>query len=374
MKKLLISALALFVVGSVAAQEGLGETYNKAVAAYNSKDFASAATAVETLIDQGLDSEDLDVQSWVATAKKSVPVCYFQMGLTAAKGNDFNTAVENLTKSANKAALYGELQQERMSNMLMAKIYLMWGGKPFNEKNYAEAAEIFAKGYAADPNNMEMANFMGICYCELGDFQKGMAIFNQIAVQDNPKYAEDVVKAKENIKLYTNNRIAKLQGENDFDGIIAVADEMLAVNPQDALAQKIRLQALFDKKDYAGVIASAEEAAAGHTDEEERSDVYFILGAAYNARTMPQQAIDALAKVTAGANVAAAQKTGGGCFHVCSSASDSAVISKEIFPCAAIFSCSSGSGSNSRRAVHSRCSPQRFSGRSYWICSNGCSS
>ena len=42
MKKLLISALALFVVGSVAAQEGLGETYNKAVAAYNSKDFASA--------------------------------------------------------------------------------------------------------------------------------------------------------------------------------------------------------------------------------------------------------------------------------------------------------------------------------------------
>lgn len=151
MKKLLISALALFVVGSVAAQEGLGETYNKAVAAYNSKDFASAATAFETLIDQGLDSEDLDVQSWVATAKKSVPVCYFQMGLTAAKGNDFNTAVENLTKSANKAALYGELQQERMSNMLMAKIYLMWGGKPFNEKNYAEAAEIFAKGYAADP-------------------------------------------------------------------------------------------------------------------------------------------------------------------------------------------------------------------------------
>ena len=292
MKKLLISALALFVVGSVAAQEGLGETYNKAVAAYNSKDFASAATAFETLIDQGLDSEDLDVQSWVATAKKSVPVCYFQMGLTAAK-----------------AALYGELQQERMSNMLMAKIYLMWGGKPFNEKNYAEAAEIFAKGYAADPKNMEMANFLGICYCELGDFQKGLVIFNEIASQDNPKYAEDVVKVKENIKLYTNNRIAKLQGENDFDGIIAVADEMLAVNPQDALAQKIRLQALFDKKDYAGVIASAEEAAAVQTDEEERSDVYFILGAAYNARTMPQQAIDALSKVTAGANVAAAQKT-----------------------------------------------------------------
>lgn len=309
MKKLLISALALFVVGSAVAQEGLGETFNKAVAAYNSKDYASAASAFEALIDQGIDSDDVDVQGWVATAKKSIPVCYYMLGGMAAQRGDFNTAIENFTKSADKAALYGDLQQERKSNMWVATIYKKWGETPFNEKNYAEAAEIFAKGYAADPNNMEMANFLGICYCELGDFQKGMAIFNQIAVQDNPKYAEDVVKAKENIKLYTNNRIAKLQGENDFDGIIAFADEMLAVNLQDALAQKIRLQALFDKKDYAGVIASAEEAAAVQTDEEERSDVYFILGAAYNARTMPQQAIDALSKVTAGANVAAAQKT-----------------------------------------------------------------
>lgn len=309
MKKLLISALALFVVGSAVAQEGLGETFNKAVAAYNSKDYASAASAFEALIDQGIDSDDVDVHGWVATAKKSIPVCYYMLGGMAAQRGDFNTAIENFTKSADKAALYGDLQQERKSNMWVATIYKKWGETPFNEKNYAEAAEIFAKGYAADPKNMEMANFLGICYCELGDFQKGLVIFNEIASQDNPKYAEDVVKAKENIKLYTNNRIAKLQGENDFDGIIAFADEMLAVNPQDALAQKIRLQALFDKKDYAGVIASAEEAAAVQTDEEERSDVYFILGAAYNARTMTPQAIDALSKVTAGTNVDAAQKT-----------------------------------------------------------------
>lgn len=70
MKKLLISALALFVVGSAVAQEGLGETFNKAVAAYNSKDYASAASAFEALIDQGIDSDDVDVQGWVATAKK----------------------------------------------------------------------------------------------------------------------------------------------------------------------------------------------------------------------------------------------------------------------------------------------------------------
>ena len=85
MKKLLISALALFVVGSAVAQEGLGETFNKAVAAYNSKDYASAASAFEALIDQGIDSDDVDVQGWVATAKKSIPVCYYMLGGMAAQ-------------------------------------------------------------------------------------------------------------------------------------------------------------------------------------------------------------------------------------------------------------------------------------------------
>ncbi len=44
------------------------------------------------------------------------------------------------------------------------------------------------------------------------------------------------------------------------------------------------------------------------TDEDDRSDVYFILGAAYNAKEMKEQAIANLKKVTTGNSVEAAQK------------------------------------------------------------------
>lgn len=88
-----------------------------------------------------------------------------------------------------------------------------------------------------------------------------------------------------------------------------MADRMLEQNPANALAQKIRLQAYLSKKDYAKVIELGEAAAAAQTDEAEKSDVYFTLGAAYNAKEMKPQAIAALRKVTAGDNVAAAQKS-----------------------------------------------------------------
>ena len=63
------------------------------------------------------------------------------------------------------------------------------------------------------------------------------------------------------------------------------------------------------RSDYAKVIELGEAAAAAQPDETEKSDVYFILGAAYNAKEMKPQAIEALKKVTAGDNVAAAQKS-----------------------------------------------------------------
>ena len=70
-----------------------------------------------------------------------------------------------------------------------------------------------------------------------------------------------------------------------------------------------KTQAYLTKKDYAKVIELGEAAAAAQPDETEKSDVYFILGAAYNAKEMKPQAIEALKKVTAGDNVAAAQKS-----------------------------------------------------------------
>lgn len=307
MKKWILTAAALFAVCSLFAQQSVTEVYNNAAKAYGEKEFAAAAGGFLKVIDEGSVSDDPDAAQLVVNAKKNVPICYYMMGGMALKRQQYDQSLQNFTKSAEYAELYGDVNAQNKANEWVARIYQIEGGEAFNNKDYAAAAEVFAKGYAANPKNTEMAIWLATCYCELGEYDKGMRIFESVAAMTHPKYADDVQKAKELMALYTNNEVARLQAAGDYDGIIAMADRLLAENAESALAQKIRLQAYFGKKDYAKVIDLADAAAAAQTDEEDRSDIYFTLGAAYNAREMKPQAIAALRKVVAGPNVNAAK-------------------------------------------------------------------
>lgn len=307
MKKWILTAAALFAVCSLFAQQSVTEVYNNAAKAYGEKEFAAAAEGFLKVIDEGSVSDDPDAAQLVVNAKKNVPICYYMMGGMALKRQQYDQSLQNFTKSAEYAELYGDVNAQNKANEWVARIYQIEGGEAFNNKDYAAAAEVFAKGYAANPKNTEMAIWLATCYCELGEYDRGMRIFESVAAMTHPKYADDVQKAKELMALYTNNEVARLQAAGDYDGIIAMADRLLAENAESALAQKIRLQAYFGKKDYAKVIDLADAAAAAQTDEEDRSDIYFTLGAAYNAREMKPQAIAALRKVVAGPNVNAAK-------------------------------------------------------------------
>lgn len=297
MKKLFISAIALFAAASLSAQD-VTALNNEAAAAYGAKDFAGAASKFEQVIDLGIDNPD--AASIVATAKTTLPKCYFMMGGRAAQAQNLDEALKNFEKSAELAELYGDMTQMAKSNGWVAKIYQMQGGSAFNSKDYATAVGIFEKGYKADPDNTGMALNLAMSYCELGEYEKGMEIYEAIAAKTHPKYEADVAKAKEMMALYTNNKVATMQEAGDFDGIIAMADAQLEKNPASALFQNVRLQAYANKKDYAKVIELGEAAAAAQTEAADKSLMYYLLGAAYNAKEMKDQAIAAFQKVTDG--------------------------------------------------------------------------
>ena len=300
MKKLFVSVIALMAVATLSAQD-VTAIYNEAAAAYGAKDYAGAAAKFEQVIDQGLDNEE--AASLVATAKATLPKCYFMLGGASLKGQDYEAALTNFTKSAELAELYGDMTQLAKSNGWVAKIYQIQGGDAFNNKDYATAARVFEKGYKADLDNTSMALNLAMSYCELGEYEKGMEIYEAIAAKTHPKYADDAAKAKEMMALYTNNKVAEMQGAGDYDGIIAMADAQLEKNPASALFQNVRLQAYANKKDYDKVIELAQGAIDAQTDEEDKSLMYYLLGAAYNAKEMRPQAIEAFQKVTAGAAV-----------------------------------------------------------------------
>lgn len=305
MKKVFLSAIALLAAVTLSAQD-LSTVYNEAVAAFSAKNFSEAIPKFEQVITEGDDDEM--AMEIVEGAKKALPICYQNLGTRAAAQKNFDEAIVKLSKGAELAQSYGDERRMNTINTILAKVYQVQGGVAFNEKDYATAAEIFAKGYAANPRNTEMALNLAMSYSESGDYAKGMDVYEDIiALGDNPKYAEAVAKAQEMMALYTNNEVAKLQAANDYDGIITMADALLAKNPVNPLAEKVRLQAYASKKDYDKVIELGEAAAAAQTDPEDKSLMYFTLGAAYNAKEMKPQAIASFRQVTAGPAAASAK-------------------------------------------------------------------
>lgn len=303
MKKLLFSAIALVAVSMVNAQD-LKATYNEGIEAYQAGDFTKAATLLKQVIDQGANNESAVAE--VTDAKSNLPQVYYRMGGAAFKARDFEAAREGFTLAADYAELNDDIATMTKSKQWIAKSYEIQGGVLFNDKDFAAALPIFESGYTYNERNAKMANWLGICYCETGDFDKGMAIFDKVSKMSS-RYADEVTNAKNNVIIYTNNQVAKLQETKDYKGVIALADKMLVSNPSSAIAVKVRLQAYSDMKDYSKVFALAEAAANLQTTPEEKSNVYFILGAAYNAQEMKDQAVAALKKVTSGPSAGTAK-------------------------------------------------------------------
>ena len=318
MKKLVLMAVALFSFAMVSAQSASEITakYNEAAAALQAKDWTKALENFEAVVKAGMDSEDSNVLSCVATSKKYIPTCYQRLGTAAAGAKKWDEAVKYLSTAADKAELWGDSTAKVKANQILAKVYQAQGGEAFNAGDYAAAVAVFEKGYAANKRNTGMALNLAESYFKLGEYQKGMDVCNNICGMNASKYAEAIAEAKEKMAMYTNNEVARLQQAGDQDGIIAMAESMLAADPTSALAEKIRLQAYNNKKDYAKVIELGETAALAQTTEEDQSDVYFIIGAAYNAKynaggntdaALKDKAVSYLQKVVAGGSVEAAK-------------------------------------------------------------------
>lgn len=305
MKKLIFMTFALMSFIGASAQDDVVASYNQSAEALTAKNYAKAAELLESVIAKGADSEDDAVLECVENAKKNLPAAYQGVGIKAAAAAmkaekpevaeaSFTEAITSLSKAVAKATEFKNAAAAAKANGMLAKVYQAQGGTAFNGGDYAKAIEIFAKGYAADPKNTEMAMNLAESYFKMDKYNDGMKVCEEVAVLPSPKYDAAIAEAKAKMGLYTNNQVAKLQQANDFDGIIAMSETIT----DKALAQRIAVQAYFLKKDYAKVIEIGEEAAAAQTTEDDKSAVYFNLGSAYNAKEIKDKAVVALKKVT----------------------------------------------------------------------------
>ena len=305
MKKFFLTVVALMGATSLFAQVDVVATFQQATANAKAANYTEAIAQFQSIIDASWDIEEPDAnqQKAFAGSKKFIVTCYNKMGIAAYNAKNYEEAIANFSEAANLVELFEDVAAMNKNRAYVGQMYQAQGADAFNSEDYATAIAVFSKGYEADPRNTEMALNLAESYFKSDMYQEGMKICTKIAAMNADKFADAIASAQYKMDLYTNNEVAKLQIANDYDGIIAMASEL----EDAAMAAKITLQAYYGKKDFNKMIELSEAALAAQTTDEGRSDIYYLLGVAYNEKEQFDNAVAAMKNVTAGNNVANAQ-------------------------------------------------------------------
>ena len=287
------------------AQTDVVATFQQGVANAKTANYTEAIAQFQDVIDAGwdIDEPDANQQRAIAVSKKFIVTCYNKMGVAAINAKEYEAAVANFTEATNLAELYEDVAAMNKNRTLIGQVYEVQGADAFNANDYATAIAVFSKGFEADPRNTSMALNLAESYFKSDMYQEGMKVCTKIASLNPDKYAEAIAEAQSKMDMYTNNEVAKLQMANDYDGIIAMAEQLDDV----AMAAKITMQAYYGKKDFNKMIELSTAALEAQTTDEGRSDIYYLLGVAYNEKEQFDQAVAAMKNVVAGNNVANAQ-------------------------------------------------------------------
>ena len=300
-----MTVVALMGATSLFAQSDIVALFSQGLGNAKAGNFTEAIAQFQEVIDASWDIEEPDAnqQKAITGSKKFIVTCYNKLGVAAFNAKNYDEAIENFTMAADTAEMFDNVVDMNKNRTYVGQMYQAKGADAFNSEDYATAIAVFSKGYEADPRNTDMALNLAESYFKSDMYQEGMKICTKISQLNAEKFGEAIAAAQAKMDMYTNNQVAKLQMANDYDGIIAMAEQL----DDAAMAAKITMQAYYGKKDFNKMIELATAALEAQVTDEGRSDINYLLGVAYNEKEMFDQAIAAMKNVTAGNNVANAQ-------------------------------------------------------------------
>ena len=300
----LVVAMVLSVAVSAQTLEEVNEKFNEGGAALQAKDYAKAGALFLEVVQQGA-VVGADAAGTVQNAKQYAVQSFFRQGQTLAAANDLDNAIPALTKASELGELYGVANVGRQATQMLGQVYFAMGANAYNTEDYPKAIEIFGQGYAADPTNTDMALNLARSYNKQGDLAKAVEVYDAvIALEDrHSRYVEPAKEARAEKATAVLVKASEAAAANNLEEVVALTDLI----PEDPTGALMRLQVANNNKDYRSVIQYGEAAAALQTEDDKKSDAYFLLGAAYQNQDNKAKAIESFRKVTAGANAAQAR-------------------------------------------------------------------
>ena len=216
MKKIIVSLAALFAAAAVMSAQSMAEATETAKLANESLSAGEYTTALagfkEALkMAEACGDEGLEL---VATCKDIIPKTMNAIAKEELKEKRYDEAIAKFQETIAVANEYGDEETARKAADLIPQIYMQKGGALINAKDFAGAADVYAKVLEGNPANGVAALRLGQCLEACGKGDEAVEAYTTAAANGQEKNANSQLG-----KLYLKRAAASLEAKKYADAV-----------------------------------------------------------------------------------------------------------------------------------------------------------
>ena len=305
MKKLTIVLTAFFLMFTMglSAQDlnDAGKAYNKGIGFTKENKTMEAIEAYQKSASIAGELGDVG-EGLKLKAETQVSSLYMKLGIDAYKAKQYDTAVSLFLLSAEYANSIGKTESASKANNYIATSFTARGNGLYKEKNYEDALSSFMKALEYNPKFLKAYYGMAICYNKTENtegLEKAVNIVIELGGED-----KNVEKAKNLAANHFLNLSGKAIQKESFREASMMAKKCLEYNYLETTAYYYQALSNNNLENWDEAISAAELGVKA--EKEDKSNLYFELGRAYEGKGDATKACDAYKGVTSGPNVDAA--------------------------------------------------------------------
>lgn len=305
MKKLTIILTAFFLMtGTGLSAQNLndaGKAYNKAIALAQENKTLEAIASYQKCADICAELGDVG-EGLKIKAETQIYNLYLTMGVESYKAKAYDSAIASFTDAGRYAELINDPESTDKLNKYFAAAYTGKGNTLLKKTKYNDAIAAFNKAAEYHPSLPNAYYGLAICYSKLEDTGNLEESVNKVKEVTND---EDMIgKVNSIAATYYLKMSGKAIEAQNFNEARMMAELSIGYEREDPTA----FYYLALSNNNLGFFGDAQKAATIgiSMDQEDKSNMYFELGRAYEGNGDKENACSAYANVTSGPNMQAA--------------------------------------------------------------------
>ncbi|MBO4475995.1 MAG: tetratricopeptide repeat protein [Bacteroidales bacterium] len=216
MKKILVSIAALFAAAAVVSAQNMADATETAKLANDSlaaEDYQTALTGFQEALKmaEACGDEGLEL---VATCKNVIPNILSRIAKNELKAGNFDAALAAFDKTVAVANEYDQAEVAADAAKLIPEVWLRKGNALLNNKDFAAAAESYAKLRELDPSNGVAALRHGMALEGSGNAEAAEEAYKAAAANGQEKNANSQLG-----KMYLKRALASLKAKKYADAV-----------------------------------------------------------------------------------------------------------------------------------------------------------